>query len=136
MTNAVLSALPTFTMCTYLLPKTVIKQIDKFRKYCLWRRSNINCKKPPKAAWKLVCVPKECGGLGVLNLYTQNGSLLLKHLHKFFNKVDIPWVQLVWNCQYPNGGLPVKNNKGFFWWKDTLKSFDSFKGMASAMHNQ
>ena len=29
LTNAVFSALPTFAMSTYLLPKTVIKQIDK-----------------------------------------------------------------------------------------------------------
>lgn len=33
--NAILSAMPTYTMCTFLLPKTVIKQIDKFRKHCL-----------------------------------------------------------------------------------------------------
>jgi hypothetical protein len=33
--NAVFSALPTFAMCTFLLPKTIIKQIDKFRKHCL-----------------------------------------------------------------------------------------------------
>jgi len=32
MTNAVLSSLPTFYMCTLELPKAVIKQIDKFRK--------------------------------------------------------------------------------------------------------
>jgi hypothetical protein len=57
-------------MSTYLLPKTVIKQIDKFRKYCLWRGSDVNNKKPPKAAWKLVCDTKENGGLGVLNLQT------------------------------------------------------------------
>lgn len=50
MTNVVLSALPTYTMCTYHLPKTVIKQIDKFRKQCLWRGSDLNCKKPSKAA--------------------------------------------------------------------------------------
>jgi hypothetical protein len=70
LTNAVFSALPTFAMSTYLLPKTVIKQIDKFRKYCLWRGSDVNNKKPPKAAWKLVCDTKENGGLGVLNLQT------------------------------------------------------------------
>jgi hypothetical protein len=35
LTNAVFSALPTFAMSTYLLPKIVIKQIDKFRKHCL-----------------------------------------------------------------------------------------------------
>lgn len=94
LTNAVFSALPTFTMCTYLLPKTVVKQVDKFRKHYLWRGCDIN-KTPPKAAWiKLVCIPKVSGGLG--NLFVQNESLLLKHLHKFFNKLDIPWVHLIW----------------------------------------
>jgi hypothetical protein len=88
MTNAMLTALPTFSMCTFLFPKTVIKQIDKFGKHCLWRGSDVNSKKPSKAAWKLVCDSDENGGLGVLNLQTQNESLLLKHLHKFFNKVD------------------------------------------------
>jgi hypothetical protein len=67
-TNAVFSALPTFAMSTYLLLKTIIKQIDKSRKHCLWRGSDANIRKPPKAAWPLVCVPKEEGGLGVLNL--------------------------------------------------------------------
>jgi hypothetical protein len=35
LTNLVLSALPTYTMCTIALPKTVIKQIDKYRRHCL-----------------------------------------------------------------------------------------------------
>jgi hypothetical protein len=116
MTNAVLSALPTYTMCTFLLPKIVVKQIDKFRKHCLWRGSDINYKQPPKAVWKMVCVSKENGGLGALNLYTQSQSLLLKHLHKFFNKQDVPWVHLIRNNHYPNGNLPINNRKGPFWW--------------------
>jgi hypothetical protein len=37
MTNVVLSALPTFHLCTFKVHKTVIKQIDKYRKHCLWR---------------------------------------------------------------------------------------------------
>jgi len=82
--NAVLTALPTFSMCTFLLPRIVIKQIDKFRKHYLWRGSNLNRKKPPKVAWDLVCDSKENGGLGVINLQTHNESLLLKHFHKFF----------------------------------------------------
>jgi hypothetical protein len=114
MTNAVITALPTYTMCTFMLPKTVIKQIDKFRKHCLWRGSDMSCKKPSKAAWTMVCMSKDCGGLGALNLYTQNESLILKHLHKFFNNLDIPWVQLIWNCHYLNGSLPINNNKSSF----------------------
>jgi hypothetical protein len=60
--------LPTFFMCTLALPKTVIKQIDKYRKHCLWRGSDINAKTPPKAAWKLVCKPKIEGGLGIIDI--------------------------------------------------------------------
>lgn len=34
--------------------------------------------------------PKKEGGLGVLSLKTHNEALLLKLLHKFLNKGDIP----------------------------------------------
>jgi hypothetical protein len=50
MTNAVLSSLPTFYLCTFKLQDTVIKQIDKFKKHCLWRGADLNAKTPPKAA--------------------------------------------------------------------------------------
>jgi hypothetical protein len=63
LTNSILTALPMFAMSTYLLPKTIVHQIDKFRKHCLWRGSDINSKKPPKAAWTMCCLPKEEGGL-------------------------------------------------------------------------
>jgi hypothetical protein len=36
----------------------------------------------------------------------QNEALLLKNLHKFFNKVDLPWVQLLWSQYYSNGKVP------------------------------
>jgi hypothetical protein len=85
-----------FFMSTFQLHKTVIKQIDKYRKHCLWRDSDVNAKKTPKGAWEMVCLPKSEGGLGILNLRTQNEALLLKHLHKFFNRHDLPWVHLVW----------------------------------------
>lgn len=91
----------------------------------------MGCKKPSKAAWEMVTLPKDCGGLGALNLYTQNECLILKHLHKIFNKSDVPWVHLIWNSYYSNGSLPGTNSKGSFWWRDTLKTLTSFKGMAS-----
>jgi len=42
LTNSILSALPTYTMCSILLPKTIIKQIDKYWKHCLWRGPETN----------------------------------------------------------------------------------------------
>lgn len=38
--NSVFSALPTFYMCGLKIPPQVIKQIDVYRKHCLWRRGH------------------------------------------------------------------------------------------------
>jgi hypothetical protein len=45
----------------------------------------------------------------------QNEALLLKNLHKFFNKENIPWVQLIWEKYYKNGKLPNHTMKDSFW---------------------
>ena len=117
-------------MCALALPKGVIKQIDKARRHCLWRGSDINSKKPPKAAWELVCRRKEEGGLGVLDLKRQNEALLMKNLDKFYNKKDIPWVTLVWEKHYHSGKLPNHTVKGSFWWRDILKLVEEYKKIA------
>jgi hypothetical protein len=129
MVNAVFSSLPTFYMCTLKLPKTVIKQIDKLRRHCLWRGADINAKKPPQVAWKSVCRPKTQGGLGVINLEWQNKALLMKCLHKFLNRVSVPWVNIIWDTHYSNS-LPSTKPVDSFWWKDILKIKDSFKEIA------
>ena len=99
-------------MCTLSLPKSAIRQIDKFRKHCLWRGADINNKKTPKVAWDMVCLPKDEGGLGVIKLQTQNEALLLKLLHKFFNRDDIPWVHLVWEKTLPQWEASWSGQKG------------------------
>jgi hypothetical protein len=96
------------------LHKRVIEQLDKYRKHCLWRGSDLNAKQPSKAAWPSVCLPKSEGGLGVINLEIHNSSLLLKFLNKFYTKADIPWVHLVWNNYYTNGRLPGQQKKAPF----------------------
>jgi hypothetical protein len=108
----VLSALPTFYIGKIKIPPTVIKQIDKYRKYCMWRGVYLNAGKPPLAAWKLATRPNKEGGMGILNLETQNDALLLKNLHKFFNKADLPWVQLIWANYYKNDKLPNHRPRG------------------------
>jgi hypothetical protein len=114
-------------MCSLVPPKSIIKQIDKYRKHCLWRGSDINARKPPKAEWKMVCVPKDEGGLRAIDIEKQNKALLTKNLHKFFNRLDIPWVNLVWEKHYRNGKLPNHIKKRSFWWRDNLKFLADFK---------
>jgi hypothetical protein len=128
--NSVFSALPTFFMCTLKIPKTIIKQIDIFRRNCLWRGNDLSSKKPPLISWVSVTQRKVNGGLGVLRLETQNEALLIKFLHKFFNNNDLPWVNLIWNNYYLSHGLPDHRNIGSFWWKSMIKLLPNFKGLA------
>jgi hypothetical protein len=50
----------------------------------------------------------------VLDIGKQNEALLLRNLHKFFNRLYIPWVNLVWEKHYKNGKLPSHIKKGPF----------------------
>jgi hypothetical protein len=70
------------------------------------------------------------GGLGVIKLRVKNEALLLKNLHNFFNKVDLPWVHLVWSQYYSNGKLPSSTPKGSSWWRFMLRIIDQYKGIA------
>ena len=63
----------------------------------------------------MVCIPKDEGGLGVINIKKHNEALMFKNKDKFFNKKNIPWVSLVWEKQYSNGKLPSHIKNGSFW---------------------
>jgi hypothetical protein len=93
--NYVFSALPTFLMSTLKIPASTVKRIDAFRRHCLWRGNDVNSNRSALAVWSIITQPKHNGGLGVVRLETQNKALLLKFVHKFFNKHDLPWVNLV-----------------------------------------
>lgn len=59
-----------------------------------------------------------------------NDALLLKNLHNFFNKEDLPWVHLFWDQYYNNGQLPGLRKKRSFWWRDIVKLRTTYKGIA------
>jgi hypothetical protein len=132
MVKSVLSSLPTFFMSTLKVPIVIINQIDCYRRHCLWRGGDLNAKKPPLAAWKMVCKPKRKRGLGVIKLRLQNDALLLKNLDKFFSRDNLPWVNLIWSQYYNNGHILGNSKKGSFWWRSILKLLTSYKGLAKA----
>jgi hypothetical protein len=94
------------------LPATVIKKIGR---YMLWRGAWHECKghRHSLAAWNMVSRSKREGGLGIIKMATQNDSLLMKNINKFFNKAGLPWVQLLRDNYYSNGQLPGHWKKGF-----------------------
>ena len=119
--NTVLTPTVTYAMCTFKLQKGVIQDIDRIRKQCLWRGNSERKHGGNLVAWPLAQRPKKKGGLGIKNLLLQNDSLLMKQVHKFYSKEDIPWVNLLW-YRYYDGRVPhTKRDAGSFWWKDVFR---------------
>jgi hypothetical protein len=101
-------------------------------RHYLWRKKTADVQAKGKAlgSWKKICRPKDQGGLGVLNLEVQKKALLLKNLDKFFNNLDIPWVNLIRDTYYDEDRLPGIKLEGSFWWMAHLKLIDTYKAMA------
>jgi hypothetical protein len=74
--------------------------------------------------------PKEKAGLGIVNLRLQNDALLMKHLNKFYDMANIPWVRLVWNKYYTKRVPHATREMGSLWWKDVLRLNILFRGIA------
>jgi hypothetical protein len=116
MVNSAITPIATYTMCTLKLPAGVVENIDRIRKQCIWRGNDRSKRGGNLAAWPMVNRPKSKGGLGVLNIRIHNDALLLKQLHKFYNKKNIPWVQQIWFKYYNNGKVPHGLKEvGSFW---------------------
>jgi len=103
--NSVLSSLPTYAMCSLKISVVVLEFIDRARRHCLWRGSDTNAKGKSLEASPKVTKPKNKGGLGVVDLRSQNEAMLLKHLDKFYNKNDVLWVNMIWHSHYSQGHI-------------------------------
>jgi hypothetical protein len=81
---------------------------------------------------------KEGGGLGIIDLERQNEALLMKHLDKFYNHANVPWVSLTWSKFYSNTNTPpqARSPVGSFWWKEILKLFRQFKQFSFCVPNK
>src|SRR4051794_40708671 len=95
--NAVIAAMPNHAMCAMKVHYTHIDHVEMSSRTFLWHGIDINKSGKCLVCWDKVCLPKKCGGLGVLSLREQNKALQMKNLYKFYNHRDIPWVSLIWN---------------------------------------
>ena len=120
-------------MCSLENPPQVIKQIDIYRKHCLWSKGDINRRGTCLAAWEIACKPTNQGGLGIIDIKSQNSALLMKFLDKFYNEAEIPWVSMTWSKFYSNSQTPphARSPIGFFWWKYIMTLFHKFRVFAN-----
>ncbi|TVU27564.1 hypothetical protein EJB05_19054, partial [Eragrostis curvula] len=55
----------------------------------------------------------------------------MKHLDKFYNKSDVPWVKLIWSTYYEDEVPHYANEVGSFWWKDVFRLNTEYRGIAT-----
>jgi hypothetical protein len=94
----------------------------------LWAKEEDSTSINALAAWNKVCRPRQQGGLGVKNLEIQNKALLMKQLHKFYERADTPWVKLVWSL-YGDHVPHTKMGKGSFWWRDIFSLVGDYRSI-------
>ncbi len=76
--NSVLSSLPLYFFSVFRALKWVIRRIDSLRRSFFWKGRSTIFGKQCLVSWGVVCRARKEGGLGILNLETQNFALLAK----------------------------------------------------------
>ena len=92
--SAVLASLPVYWASVMLLPKGIIKEVEKLMRNFLWS-SGQNSKGIAKVSWNDICKPKKYGGLGLKNLQDWNIALLSSRIWKISSGHDSLWVKWV-----------------------------------------
>jgi hypothetical protein len=82
-----------FMMSFFEIPKGILKKLDFYRSTFFWQGDN-HKKKYRLMKWDILCLPKDQGGLGILNLEIKNICLLSKWLYKLINEDGI-WQELL-----------------------------------------
>ncbi|GKA52480.1 RNA-directed DNA polymerase, eukaryota, reverse transcriptase zinc-binding domain protein [Tanacetum coccineum] len=90
----VLESIHVYWASVFLIPITIIKDINKMLKWFLWNQGE-SANGKAKVAWKSICKPKDQGGLGLKNLQIWNQALLAKQVWNIASKNDTLWVKWV-----------------------------------------
>jgi hypothetical protein len=79
--NSVLSSLPMFMISFFRIPNCVLEKLDYYRSRFFWQCDE-HKKKYRLAKWSILHKPESVGGMGIIDLDTQNKCLLSKWIVK------------------------------------------------------
>ncbi|XP_021991414.1 uncharacterized protein LOC110888182 [Helianthus annuus] len=92
--NSVLAAMYSYWASVFMLPQGVIKELEKRLRTFLWNGGYQGSARA-KVAWKLVCTPKDEGGLSIRSITDVNNALLTAHIWSILSKRKSLWVQWI-----------------------------------------
>ncbi|KAK4383789.1 putative ribonuclease H protein [Sesamum angolense] len=90
--KSVLMSLKVYWAMTFILPKGVIREVEKKMRTFLWKENS--AVGYPKVAWSVVCKPIEEGGQGIRDILALNKALMSRHLWNVIqNNQSSIWVK-------------------------------------------
>ncbi|RVX11415.1 LINE-1 reverse transcriptase-like [Vitis vinifera] len=92
--RSTLSNLPIYSMSVLRLPSSVRRRLEQIQRDFLWGGGNLE-RKPHLVRWKVVCLSKKKGGLGIKCLSILNKVLLSKWNWRFANEREALWNQVI-----------------------------------------
>jgi hypothetical protein len=116
--KSVLQSIPSYLMSTFLLPNTLIKDIEKMPNAFWWGHGNGNRRGMHWLSWERLSVPKCFGGMGFKNLKAFNMAMLGKQAWKLLTHPDSLITRLLKARYYPSSdyfSARVGHNPSFVW---------------------
>ncbi|KAL0299875.1 UNVERIFIED_CONTAM: putative ribonuclease H protein [Sesamum angustifolium] len=119
--KSVLMSLNVYWAMAFILPKGVIRAVEKRMRQFLWKGNS--AVGYPKVAWSDVCRPMEEGGLGIRDILALNKALMSRHLWNVIqsNQSSI-WVQWIAHTHLRHKSVWTVDAKGGSWgWRKLLR---------------
>ncbi|KAL2923049.1 LINE-1 retrotransposable element ORF2 protein [Bienertia sinuspersici] len=99
--NSVLLSIHQYWAQVFVLPSSVLHQIEQVCRAYLWS-GQWNSHKPGYISWENVCKPKKEGGLGFRDIHSWNVATMGKHSWAIATKQDSLWLKWI-NSVYLKG---------------------------------
>ncbi|RVW39259.1 putative ribonuclease H protein [Vitis vinifera] len=124
--ESTLASIPIYLLSLIRIPKAVAKRIEKIQRDFLWEGSLEG--KVHLINWKVVCSPKEEGGLGIRKIDLLNKALLGKWVWRYAYEKDNLWKTAI-GVKYGQEGCGWKTKEvcgpfGVGLWKEIMKEAD------------
>ncbi|KAL2235616.1 UNVERIFIED_CONTAM: Transposon TX1 uncharacterized protein [Sesamum indicum] len=119
--KSVLSTLNIYWASAFILPKAIIKEVEKRLRRFLWKGTSMTGY--AKVAWKDVCKPVGEGGQGIKDIDALNRALMTKKLCDIIrcDRTSI-WVEWLQRGRLQNNSIWIVDEKGGSWgWRKLLR---------------
>ena len=90
--KSVVAAIPSYAMCTFLLPRSICSQLDRSFKNFWWGFPSSKTRNLTLKSWNSFYIPKALGGLGFRRMKDVNIAFMAKLGWKLLTGADCVWV--------------------------------------------